>query len=90
MTEHTITFELISPEQKLVSRAVHMATLPGVEGEMGVGVGHAPYLVALKEGIVKLYGDGSSTPDQQITITGGFADVTGDRVIVLADAAQAA
>ncbi|MCK6418709.1 MAG: F0F1 ATP synthase subunit epsilon [Alphaproteobacteria bacterium] len=89
-SENTIAFELISPEQTLVSRPVRMATLPGVAGEMGVGAGHASFLVALQSGVVKLYSDASTIPDQQITITGGFADITGERVVVLADAAQTA
>ena len=36
------TFQLISPEQKLISEDVTMVTVPGEEGEFGVLAGHSP------------------------------------------------
>lgn len=80
----SIHFELVSPEQKLVSEAVKMAVIPGVEGEMGVGAGHASFVVALKPGIVKLTSlEGGEI--REIYIAGGFADITGENCTVLAE-----
>lgn len=82
----TIHFDLVSPEEKLVSKAVQMAVIPGVEGELGVGAGHASFVVALKPGIVTLmHQDGESA--EQIYIAGGFADITGETCTVLAEEA---
>lgn len=81
-----IHFELVSPEQKLVSEPVHMAVIPGVDGELGVGAEHAAFVVALKTGVVRLY-SAADTVSQKIFIAGGFADITGDHCSVLAEEA---
>lgn len=84
--QQTMNFELVSPEAKLVSEPVRLAVIPGMEGEMGVGAGHAAFVVALKPGVVELFKPGSDQ-SQRIFITGGFADVTGKSCIVLAEEA---
>ena len=81
----SIHFELVSPEEKLVSEPVKMAVIPGAEGEMGVGAGHASFVVALKAGVVQLHQDGADV--RRIFIAGGFADVTGENCTVLAEQA---
>ena len=47
----TFLLELVSPEKLLLSRQVEMATIPGVEGEMGVLPGHSPMIVVLRGGV---------------------------------------
>lgn len=81
-----INFELVSPEEKLVSEPVHMAVIPGVEGELGIGADHAAFVVALQPGVVKLYSSEGAV-SQKIFIAGGFADITGDHCSVLAEEA---
>lgn len=82
-----IQFELVSPERKLISEPLYHAVIPGVEGEMGVGAQHASFVVALKAGVVKLYKNKGDKDPQRIFIAGGFADVTGDHCVVLAEQA---
>jgi F-type H+-transporting ATPase subunit epsilon len=77
--------ELVSPEKLLLSRQVEMATIPALEGEMGVLPGHAPMIVALKGGVIKVQEDGRET--EKLFVGGGFAEVTPGRVTVLADEA---
>ncbi|MCF8495869.1 MAG: ATP synthase F1 subunit epsilon [Alphaproteobacteria bacterium] len=86
MTQNTIQFDLVSPAEKLVSEPVAMAVIPGTEGELGVGAGHASFVVALKPGVVKLYKEQSAEP-RRIFIAGGFADITGESCTVLAEEA---
>lgn len=81
-----IHFELVSPEEKLVSEPVALATIPGAEGEFGVGPGHTSLVASLKPGVVKLYGEMGGAP-RRIFIAGGFADVTGSHCMVLAEEA---
>ncbi len=81
-----IHFELVSPEEKLVSEPVKMAVIPGSEGEMGVGAGHSSFVVSLKPGVVKLIVKEGDEP-RNIFIAGGFADVTGESCVVLAEGA---
>jgi F-type H+-transporting ATPase subunit epsilon len=85
MTSTTINFELVSPEEKLVSEPVVMATVPGTEGDMGVGAGHAAFVATLRPGVVQLDKDGEDT--RSIFIAGGFADITGTQVTILAEEA---
>jgi F-type H+-transporting ATPase subunit epsilon len=81
----TFQFELVSPEKLLLSRQVEMATIPAVEGEMGVLPGHAPMIVALRGGVIRVRENGAET--ETLFVGGGFAEVSPERVTVLADEA---
>jgi F-type H+-transporting ATPase subunit epsilon len=78
-----IDLEIVSPEKLLLSRPVDMVVIPAAEGEMGVLVNHSPIIVLLRGGIVRLY-QGDTVTDRHF-VSGGFADVTPERVTVLAD-----
>ena len=62
-----------------------MVIIPGSEGEMGVLPQHAPMIVLLQEGTIRLYEGGRVT--ESLQVSGGFAEVTPTRVTVLADSA---
>ncbi len=81
----TFQLELVSPEKLLLSRAVEMVTIPAAEGEMGVLPGHAPMIVALRGGVIRVRENGAET--EQLFVAGGFAEVAAERVTVLADEA---
>jgi F-type H+-transporting ATPase subunit epsilon len=83
-TTNSIKFELVSPEEKLVSEPVWHAVIPGEDGELGIGPDHTALVVALKPGVVRLYRQKDAEP-WKIFITGGFADVTGKTCTVLAE-----
>lgn len=86
--EQTLQFELVSPEEKLVSEPVKLAVIPGEAGEMGVGANHASVVASLKPGVVVLYKDSMNDKNpRKIFIAGGFADVTGTNCTVLAEEA---
>ncbi len=79
----TFLLELVSPAKLLLSRQVEMVTIPAVEGEMGVLAQHAPMIVALKGGLIRVRENGAET--EKLFVAGGFAEVTANRVTVLAD-----
>lgn len=81
-------FELISPEEKLISEDVTMVTIPGAEGEFGVLEGHSPLLSAVKAGIVRVHKNAMNDNPRRIFVAGGFADVTADRCVLLAEEAH--
>ncbi len=85
----TINFELVSPEEKLVAEPVKMAVMPGEEGVFGVMQGHMALVASLQPGVVELFTEGSSdkAPARRIFIAGGFADVTADQCVILAEEA---
>jgi F-type H+-transporting ATPase subunit epsilon len=82
---HGFQLELVSPEKLLLSRAVEMVVIPAAEGEMGVMPGHAPMIVALRGGAIRVTENGQVT--ESLFVPGGFAEVTPERVTVLADEA---
>ena len=80
-----IKFELVSPEKLLIDEPVGMVVVPGVEGNFGVLAGHAPVIAAVRPGVIDVYRDGVTSVTQRIFVGGGFAEVTAERVTVLAE-----
>jgi F-type H+-transporting ATPase subunit epsilon len=80
-----VDLEIVSPERLLLSRPVDMVVLPAAEGELGVLPRHSPMIVLLRGGTIRLYEGAQVT--EQLFVSGGFAEVTPDRVTVLADEA---
>jgi len=81
-----IQFELVSPEEKLVSEAVYMAEIPGDDGAFGVLPGHASLVSSLRAGVVRLHKEQGGDV-REIFIAGGFADVTPESCTILAEEA---
>jgi F-type H+-transporting ATPase subunit epsilon len=77
-----IDLEIVSPERLLLSKPVDMVVIPAAEGEMGVLLNHAPMIVLLRGGTVRLYNGGNVS--ETLYVSGGFAEVTPERVTVLA------
>ena len=84
----TLQCEIVTPERRLYAAEAGFVVLPGAEGEMGVLPQHAPTVTTLKSGCVKVTPDGSNEP-VRFVVAGGYAQVDGKQVIVLADRATA-
>ena len=78
-------FELATPTRMLVSADVDEVVAPGSEGYFGVLPGHAALLTTLGSGEV-CYRTGRE--ETCLAVSGGFAEVNGDRVIILAETAE--
>ncbi len=73
---------IVTPEGEAYSGVVDQVVLPGSEGEFGVLEQHERYLAPLKHGAVEIrVGSGS----KWAALSNGFADVSAERVVVLAD-----
>lgn len=83
----TVAFDLVSPEQLLLSEAVEMVVLPGVEGDIGVLPGHAPVITQIRPGTICVFEGGQVK--KRLFVEGGFAEVMPDRCTVLAEQAHA-
>ncbi len=81
-----IAFELVSPERLLESTEADMVVVPGSEGDFGVLPGHVPLISTLRPGVIEIY-DGNSVR-QRIMVTGGFAEISNDRLTVLVEEAM--
>jgi F-type H+-transporting ATPase subunit epsilon len=80
-----MVFELVSPEKLISSREADMVVAPGAEGLFGVLIGHAPFIATLKPGVIDVYEGGKVV--ERIFVAGGFADVTPEKLVVLAETA---
>ncbi len=83
----TIKLELVTPARLLVSEEVDEVIAPGYEGEFGVLPDHTPFLVILSIGVLRYR---KSNQEWKIAVGGGFAEVTSNRVVILADVAEKA
>lgn len=81
-----VQFDLVSPERLLVSEHADMVVVPGAEGDFGVLAGHAPFISAVRPGIIEIH-EGTAV-QQRIFVAGGFAEVTPERLTVLAEEAM--
>ena len=79
-----LNFSLVSPEREVFSGLVDQVDAPGAEGDFGVLADHAPFMTALREGVVTVYNGGIKT---QYDVHGGFADVNGEGLTILAEQA---
>ena len=77
--------DILTAERSLFEGEVDAVTAPGVEGELGVLPHHAALMTALQPGELRYR---SGNEETQLAVTGGFMEVTANRVVVLADAAE--
>ncbi len=80
--------DIVTPEAQLYSSEAEMVVVPGVEGEMGFLKGHEPLVSALADGDVRIKNPGSDEVTH-IVVQGGYVQVSGHKVIILADRAKA-
>ena len=80
-----LQFELATPMRLAVSEEADEVVAPGIEGYFGVLPGHAAFLSTLGTGELT-YRQGQR--EHYLAVSGGFAEVRNDKVIVLADAAE--
>jgi len=84
----TIQFELLTPEKIVCKEDAIFVALPGVQGELGVLPEHTHLLTSLIWGEVRITGLGNQT--KCFAVSGGFVQISPQRVAVLADTAEPA
>ena len=78
-----LKFDLVSPEQLLVSEEVESVVVPGGEGYFTVLARHAPLMSTLKPGQLEVKNLAGAV--QKYFVRGGFADVNPNGLTILAD-----
>ncbi len=77
-----INFNLVSPERKLASLDALSVIIPGAEGDMTALPNHAPFLTAIRPGVLTVNKvDGM----EEFIVTGGFAEISDSGTTVLAE-----
>jgi F-type H+-transporting ATPase subunit epsilon len=82
-----IRLDIVTPDRLVAHDAVTAVTIPGKDGYLGILPGHAPLLTELASGKLE-YTSGGAV--HALVVNWGFAEVLGDRVIVLAQSAERA
>jgi len=82
----TVQFDLVSPERLLTSVAATEVRIPGAEGDLTAMPDHAPLITTLRPGIVRVT---AREGDTEYVVTGGFAEISGESISVLAERAVA-
>ncbi|MCY1040343.1 F0F1 ATP synthase subunit epsilon [Corallococcus sp. bb12-1] len=80
-----LTVEIVTPEKRILTVQADEAIVPGGEGLFGVRPGHTPFLSLVEPGTLTLIEGGRQ---DRYFIAGGFVEVSNDKVLVLADAAE--
>jgi len=75
---------VISPEKTIFEGEADMVVAPAWDGEVGVLKGHAPMLMLLGNGSLRVKNGGS---EERFEVSGGFMQVADDVVTVLSESA---
>ena len=86
MAETTYQLDVITPEKIVYSKEVTAIVAYGTSGHLGVMAHHTPLVTSLEPGSFKITEPGA----QVVTMTmgGGFMEVRGNKVVVLADSVE--
>lgn len=82
-----IKLEIVTPEKRVFDETVDAVTVPTAKGEIGILPNHAPLISSLKSGILTYTNKGAS---EKMVVSGGFVEVSPNKVSVLADVAEKA
>ena len=82
----SIHFELVSPERLLLDIAAASVVVPGTEGDFTVLPGHAPVMSTIRPGVVEVTA-AEGEESSRLFVRGGFAEVTSEGLIILAEEA---
>lgn len=87
MAEEKILLEIVAPNRLLLREDVEEVVCPGTEGELGILPGHTHLLTALTIGELRYK---KNNVFCSLAISWGYAEIAGDRVIILAEIAEKA
>jgi F-type H+-transporting ATPase subunit epsilon len=73
---------IVTPEGEAYSGSVEQVVLPGSEGDFGVLEQHERTLAPLQHGAIEIK---TASGSEWAAVSNGFADVSAERVVVLAD-----
>jgi F-type H+-transporting ATPase subunit epsilon len=79
-----LTLEIVTPEARVYSDTIDTVVIPTTSGEIGVLPGHIPLLTQVAAGALRVT---KGTTTQLLAVSGGFAQIAGDKVSVLAQSA---
>ncbi len=85
--DNKIRLDIVTPQGLVISEGVDEITATGSEGEFGVLPGHVPFITTLKVGMLILKKGNAA---EFVFVNSGYAEVTSEKVVILADSAERA
>ena len=85
MADQLLELSLVTPGRELVADKVDQVNIPASEGDIGILYDHAPIITTLRPGPLS-YQKGNETVE--LVVSGGYAEVTDNRVTILAETAE--
>lgn len=85
MSADRMALSVVTPQRQVLEAEAQWVEIPAASGQMRALPEHAPTLGVLGAGTVR-YATAAGA-EQQLEISGGFFEVLGDRVTLLADSA---
>ena len=83
--DNRLEVSLISPEATVFEGRASQVIVPAWDGQLGVLPDHAPIIVLLGGGELRIDGEGGQ---QLFDVTGGFMQVVENRVTILSESAR--
>ena len=80
----SLTLEIVTPEARVFSDTIDTVVIPTVDGEIGILPGHIPLLTQVQDGELRVT---KGNVVSFLAVGGGFAQVSGDKVSILAERA---
>ncbi len=77
--------QIITAEREVFSGEVDAMVAPGIAGQLGILPNHAPLMTILQPGELMVRAGGE---ESYLALSGGYIEVLGNQVIILADAAE--
>ena len=89
MAENKLQLSIVTPDRLILTEEVDQVNVPGVEGDLGILYDHAPILTTMRPGRFSYELLGAKGKETiQMIVSGGYLEVTDNRVIVLAEAVE--
>ena len=83
-----IKFEIVTPERTVLKEDIVQVSVPTKEGEITVLPGHIPLIASLNPGVIEIVKKDDTR--NIMSVSGGFIEVSKDKVVILADTAERA
>ena len=84
-----LNLSITTPEGLVHEGEATMVVVPASDGELGILAGHAPLIAQLGAGSLRVH-PGNGKEELAFFVDGGFAQVSGNQVLVLATRAESA
>ena len=76
---------VVSPERAVFDGAADAVVAPAYDGQVGILPGHASFLALLGTGVLAVRQGSGGSASSRFTVAGGFLQVVGDAVRIVAD-----